>query len=71
MYRILLTRGDKAYAIECDVEFKLPSDWYDNLLDENIHEFVNNGDCISFIDDIEDFESYFPDYELEIVKRND
>lgn len=71
MYRILLTRGGQAYAIECDVEFRLPSDWYDNLFDENIHEFVNNGDCISFIDDIEDFKRYFPDYELEIVERND
>ena len=70
MYRILFTRGTKAYAIECDVEFKLSSDWHDNLFDENLHEFVNNGDCIGFIDDIEDFERYFPDYELEIVERD-
>lgn len=69
MYRILFTRGTKAYAIECDVEFKLPSDWHDNLFDENLHEFVNNGDCIGFIDDIEDFDRFFPDYELEIVER--
>lgn len=69
MYRILFTRGTKAYAIECDVEFNLPSDWYDNLFDENLHEFVNNGDCIGFIDDIEDFDRFFPDYELEIVER--
>lgn len=69
MYRILFTKGAKAYAIECDVEFNLPSDWHDNLFDENVHEFVNSGDCIGFIYDIEDFEKYFPDYELEIVER--
>ena len=69
MYRILFTRGTKAYAIECDVEFNLPSDWHDNLFDENLHEFVNNGDCIGFIDDIEVFDRFFPDYELEIVER--
>ena len=69
MYRILFTRGTKAYAIKCDVEFKLSSDWHDNLFDENLHEFVNNGDCIGFIDDIEDFDRFFPDYELEIVER--
>ena len=40
MYRILFTRGVKAYAIECDVEFKLPSDWHDNLFDENLHEAI-------------------------------
>ena len=70
MYRILFTRGTKAYAIECDVEFNLPSDWHDNLFDENLHEFVNNGDCIGIIEDIEDFDRFFPDYELEIVERD-
>ena len=69
MYRILFTRGTKAYAIEGDVEFNLPSDWYDNIFDENLHEFVNNGDCVGFIDDIEDFDRFFPDYELEIIER--
>ena len=70
MYRILFTRGTKACAIECDIEFNLSSDWHDNLFDENLHEFVNNGDCIGFIDDIEDFDRFFPDYELEIVERD-
>ena len=70
MYRILFTRRTKAYAIECDVEFNLPSDWHDNLFDENLHEFVYIGDCIGFIEDIEDFDRFFPDYELEIVERD-
>ena len=69
MYRILFTRGTKAYAIECDKEFDIQSDWHDNLFDENIHEFVNNGDVIVLIDDIDDFDRFFPDYELEIVER--
>ena len=68
MYRVLFTRGTKAYAIECDVEFNLSSDWHDNLFDENLHEFVNNGDCIGFLDNIEDFDRFFPNYELEIVE---
>lgn len=69
MYRVLLNRGGKAYAIECDKEFDIQSEWYDNLFDENIHEFVDNGDVIVLIDDIDDFDRYFPDYELEIVER--
>ena len=69
MYRILFTRGIKAYAIECDVEFNLPSDWHDNLFDENIRQFMRDGDVIVLLEDIEDFERYFPDYELEIVER--
>ena len=70
MYRILFTRGTKAYAIECDREFNdISAEGYDNLFDENLHEFVNNGDCIGFIEDIEDFDRFFPDYELEIVER--
>ena len=69
IYRILFTRGGKAYATECRAEFNMPSFWNDNLFDENLQEFVNNGDCIGFITDIEDFERYFPDYELEIVER--
>lgn len=40
-----------------------------NLFEENLIELVNNGDCVGFIYDIEDFEKYFPDYKLEIVEK--
>ena len=36
MYRILFTRGTKAYAIECLCEFNMYSEYYDNIFDENI-----------------------------------
>jgi hypothetical protein len=41
MYRILFTRGTKAYAIECDREFNdISTEGYDNLFDENVNNFV-------------------------------
>lgn len=70
MYRVLLTRGTKAYAIECDNEFNEYSSHYDNVFDENIHSFVNEGDVVVVLNDIDDFDTYLPDYELEIVERD-
>jgi hypothetical protein len=67
MYRVLLTRGHKAYAVECSNEFNKEGDYYDNLFDENIREFVDNGDVVVLIDDLEDFDRYIKGYELEIV----
>ena len=71
MYRVLLTRGKKAYAIECGCEFYEDSDNYDNLFDENIHGFVDEGDVIVVLDDIDDFKTYLPNYEVEIVEREE
>ena len=70
MYRVLLTRGKKAYAIECDNEFNEYSSYHDNVFDENIHSFINEGDVVVILDDIDDFNTYLPDYELEIVERD-
>ena len=69
MYRVLLTRGKKGYAIECLCEFDMYSKYYDNMFDENIRQFMRDGDVIVLLEDIEDFERYFPDYELETVER--
>lgn len=71
MYRVLLTRGKKAYAIECDNEFSEYSSYHDNVFDENIHCFVNEGDVVVILDDIDDFNTYLPDYELEIVEQEE
>lgn len=71
MYRILMTRGGKAYAIECDVEFSQYSNYYDNVFDENIRTFAEEGDVTVIMEDLDDFDRYFPDYELEIVERDD
>lgn len=67
MYRVLLTRGHKAYAVECNNEFNKEGDYYDNLFDENIREFVDSGDVVVLIEDLEDFDRYIKGYELEIV----
>ena len=67
MYRVLLTRGHKAYAVECNDEFNKEGDYYDNLFDENIREFVGSGDVVVLIEDLEDFDRYIKGYELEIV----
>ena len=71
MYRILLTRGRKAYAIECDNEFNEYGDVYDNVFDENINSFVDNGDVVVIMNDIDEFERYIKGYELEIVEKDE
>lgn len=71
MYRILLTRGHKAYAVECNNEFNKEGDYYDNLFDENVREFVDSGDVVVLIEDLEDFDRYIKGYELEIVEPDE
>lgn len=67
-----MTRGNKAYAIECGSEFSdYDSKYYDNVFDENICTFAEEGDVIVIMGDLDDFEIYFPDYELEVVERDE
>ena len=71
MYRIFMTRGHKAYAVECDKEFDTQSEeGFDNLFDENIKTFMNYGDVIVLMEDTDDFARYFPNYELKIHGNN-
>jgi hypothetical protein len=71
MYRIFMTRGHRAYAVECDREFDTQSEeGVDNLFDENIKTFINYGDVIVLMEDTDDFDRYFPNYELEIHGNN-
>ena len=71
MYRILLTRGHIAYAVECDNEFSEYGDIYDNVFDENIHNFVDNGDVIVLMEDLDEFDRFIKGYELEIVEKDE
>lgn len=71
MYGILLTRGHKAYAVECDSEFSEYGDIYDNVFDENIHNFADNGDVVVIMNDIDEFERYIKGYELEIIEKDE
>lgn len=72
MYRILLTRGHKAYAVKCDNEFNIEGGYYhDNAFDENMHEFVDNGDVIVLMEDLDEFDRFIKGYELEIVEPDE
>lgn len=71
MYRILITRGNKAYAVECDSEFTGYSKYYDNTFDENINYFMEGNDVVVLMNDLDDFEEYFPDFELQIVNKEE
>ena len=71
MYRIFMTHGHKAYAVECDKEFDTQSEeGFDNLFDENIKTFMDYGDVIVLMEDTDDFARYFPNYEIEIHGNN-
>ena len=71
MYRVLLTRGHQAYAVKCDNEFDKEGYYCANLFDENVREFVDSGDVVVLIDDLEDFDRYIKGYELEIVEPDE
>ena len=44
---------------------------YDNVFDENIHEFVDNGDVIVLMEDLDEFDRFIKGYELEIVEKDE
>ena len=44
---------------------------YDNVFDENIHEFMDNGDVIVLMEDLDEFDRYIKGYELEIVEKDE
>lgn len=66
MYRILMSRTGKAYA------FDLGEYCYDDSdeFTEDLRQFTENGDVLVILEDIDDFEDMFPDYEL-IITKND
>ena len=70
MIRILLTSGKKAYGFDVtDWETK-HSDWYDNLLTEDLVERVSEGDTLMYVGSNELAEEWckYNRYDYELVK---
>ena len=73
MIRILLTSGNKAYGFDVtDWETK-PSDWYDNLLTEDLVERISEGDVLMYVDSNESAEHWCEDngYDYELLEPDD
>jgi len=73
MIRILLTSGNKAYGYNVtDWETKY-SNWYDNLLTEDLVERVGKGDILMYVDSNETAKNWCKDngYEYEFVNSDD
>ena len=73
MIRILLTSGNKAYGFDVtDWENKY-SDWYDNLLTEDLVERVSEGDTLMYVGSNESAKEWCKDngYDYEFVEPDD
>lgn len=73
MIRILLTSGKKAYGYDVTNWETKPSDWYDNLLTEDLVERINEGDLLMYVDSNESAEDWCEDneYDYELVEPDD
>lgn len=73
MIRILLTPRNKAYGFNVTNWESKPSDWYDNLLTEDLITRVNEGDVLLYIDSNESAENWCKDheYEYEFIEPDD
>ena len=73
MIRILLTSGNKAYGFDVTGWEDKSSDWYDNLLTEDLIERVGEGDVIMYVDSNDSAEYWCEDngYDYEFVEPDD
>ena len=73
MIRILLTSGNKAYGFDVTDWERKPSDWYNNLLTEDLVERVSEGDILMYVDSNESAEYWCEDngYDYELVEPDD
>ena len=73
MIRVLLTSGKKAYGFDVTNWETKSSDWYDNLLTEDLVERVSEGDVLMYVDCNESAEEWCEDngYDYELIKPND
>ena len=67
MIRILLTSGNKAYGFDVTNWEIKPSDWYDNLLTEDLVERVGEGDILMYVDSNESAKNWCEDNEYYYV----
>ena len=73
MIRILLTSGNKAYGFDVTGWEDKSSDWYDNLLTEDLIERVGEGDVIMYVDSNDSAEYWCEDngYDYEFIESDD
>ena len=73
MIRILLTSGNKAYGFDVTGWEDKSSDWYDNLLTEDLVERIGEGDILMYVDSNESAKEWCEDneYEYELVEPDD
>ena len=73
MIRILLTSGNKAYGFDVTGWEDKSSDWYDNLLTEDLIERVGEGDVIMYVNSNDSAEYWCEDngYDYEFVESDD
>lgn len=72
MIRVYLT-STKGYGFDVTNYENKPSEWYDNLLTEDLLERVNQGDIIMYFDCNESAEDWCieNDFDYELVKSDD
>ena len=70
MIRILLTSGDKAYGFDVTNWENKSSDYYDNLLTEDLVERISEGDILMYVDSNESAKDWCEDngYDYEFIK---
>ena len=73
MIRILLTSGIKAYGYDVTDWESKPSNWYDNLLTEDLLERIGEGDILMYVDSNESAEYWCEDhgYDYEFIESDD
>ena len=73
MIRIFLTSGKKAYGFDVTNWESKSSDWYDNLLTEDLIERVGEGDILMYVDSNDSAECWCEDngYDYEFVEPDD
>ena len=73
MIRILLTSRKKAYGYDITGWESKSSDWYDNLLTEDLVGRISVGDILMYVDSNESAEDWCKDneYDYELMKLDD
>ena len=73
MIRVLLTSDKKAYGFDVTNWEIKPSNWYDNLLTEDLVERVGEGDILMYINSNESAKDWCEDngYDYELVESDD